>query len=154
MKNILNYITERLRLSKSSEDKYNGEVILDTNSKKQAIVSNDDLYEIKNFAEKLPIPPKEIKIGRNGNIKLLWDKIVATHFNKPKYFSINISKPERYEGSFQIRIELGKYMPYEYPMGSNNNRLKNGNLALPDIKSIFDKINEQWNKRNLTNSLK
>ena len=47
-------------------------------------------------------------------------------------------------------MEVGKYMAFEYPKGGTFTN-KNGDLLLPDVESVFNKINEQWKKRNLSN---
>ena len=152
MKNIINFITEKLKISSSSQvSKSNIEQ--DYNDKKKLQVTNQELREIEEYAEELPIPPAKIKTGTQGNIKLIWDKEFK-FFTEKRIYSCNISKPARYEGSFKITMEIGNSRPYEYPMGKGGHLDPKGNLRLPNVKSIFDQLNKIWDKYNLSEKLK
>jgi len=152
MLNINSYIFEKLQIG--SKTKILGpqfEKIY--NEKKKLCVTEKELNEIEIYTNSLPVCPKYIKTGLQGNIKLIFDKTFYS-WGKDHNYSISISKPTRYEGSFKITMDVGNARPYEFPMGNNNHKDKNGNLKLPDIKSIFDHINKIWDKYNLTTKLK
>ena len=150
MKQIVNFIKEGLKVGAKSKVIKN-EIEQDYNNKKKLQVTQDELREIEDYAEDLPVPPDVIKTGAQGNIKLMYDKY-HTFFSQKMQYGINISKPERYNGSFKITMDIGRSRPYEYPNGKNYLD-KNGNLMLPDIKSIFDQINKVWDKYNMTQQL-
>jgi len=152
MKNIINFIIEKLKISSSSQVSTSS-VEQDYNDKKKLQVTNQELREIEEYAEELPIPPAKIKTGTQGNIKLIWDKEFTEMGITKKYFC-NISKPDRYKGSFKITLAIGRYRSYEYPIGKEGYKDSKGNLRLPDIKSIFDHIHKIWDKYNLSEKLK
>jgi len=149
MKNIINFITEKLKIGSNSQvHKGIANTEIPTKVANKVIVTQDELDEIERYVEDLPVKPN-IKIGRNGNVKLEFETKDQVHaFNSTNNY-INISKPERYHGSFKITMTVGNWAPYEYPMG-NKYKDKNGNLLLPDIESVFKQINKQWEKRDLT----
>lgn len=149
MKNIINFITEKLKIGSNSQV-HKGIANTEIPSKvaNKVIVTQDELDEIERYAEDLPVKPN-IKIGRNGNVKLEFETKINQWNNDKGFNYINISKPDRYHGSFKITMTVGNWAPYEYPMG-NKYKDKNGNLLLPDIESVFKQINKQWEKRDLT----
>lgn len=148
MKNIINFIIEKLKIGSSSQISKT-DIDTEYNSKMKLQVTNKELQEIEEYAEDLPIPPVKIKTGTQGNIKLIWDK-EFDFFSEHRIYNCNISKPARYEGSFKITMEIGRSRPYEYPMGSGNHLDSKGNLKLPNVKSIFDHLNKIWDKYNLS----
>lgn len=153
MKNIIEFITEKLKISSSSQvHKGMSDTEIPDKVSDKIIVTDDELSEIERYAEDLPVKPN-IKIGRNGNVKLEFETKVRQWGNDKGFNYINISKPERYHGSFKITMTVGNYAPYEFPMG-NKYTDKNGKLLLPDIESVFKQINKQWEKRDLTNLYK
>ena len=152
MKRIIDFITEKLTIGSSSKI-FKSNIEQEYNDKKKLQVTNKELQEIEEYAEDLPIPPVKIKTGMQGNIKLIWDK-EFTEMGITRKYSCNISKPDRYKGSFKITLEIGRYRPYEYPIGKEGYKDPKGNLRLPDIKSIFDHLNKIWDKYNLSEKLK
>ena len=49
---------------------------------------------------------------------------------------------------------MGNYMPFEYPVGSNGHKNKDGSFKLPDIESVNEKILNMFKKFDLVNKLK
>lgn len=152
MKTIIEII-EGIKIGSKSKINNVADIKQEYNDKKKLCVTKEELSEIEQYAEDLPILPITIKTGTQGNIKLIWDKTYNL-FGKTQPFTCNISKPTRYEGSFKITMDIGRSRPYEYPMGTNNHLDKNGNLKLPDIKSTFKHIHKIWDKYDLTSKLK
>ena len=157
MINIISYIIEKLKVNSKSKIGIPTDIELDINDAKSKF-NKDEIKEFVMYAEELPIPPAKIKTGLQGNLVLLWnEKLEFSSWNGSYFgnFKISISIPERYHGCFKIVWEQGtKEHPYEYPMGTNGYLNKDGSLKLPDIKSVFNQINNVWKKKDFTNKLK
>jgi hypothetical protein len=141
-------LNEALKIGSKSKVKDNHPIEVIYNKNGKLCCTEDELTDISSYAEELPIKPNKVKVGVNGNIRLDYDYYMKNY--KSRKFYINITKPDRYEGSFKITMEVGNWAAFEYPMGSKFQN-KNGDLLLPDVESVFNKINEQWKKRNLSN---
>ena len=141
-------LNEALKIGSKSKVKNNRPIDIEYNKNGKLCCTEDELTDISTYAEELPIKPQKIKVGTNGNIRLDYDYYMK--HNSSRKFYIGITKPDRYNGSFKITMEVDNWAAFEYPMGSKYQN-KNGDLLLPDVESVFNKINEQWNKRNLSN---
>lgn len=153
MKNIQNFILERLKLDRSTKSRFVIDIDgYDPNKKNQ--FEPNELQEISYHASNMRIPPEKIQMGRNGNVKLIFSKQIrksGTFNNEQSNLTVNISKPERYNGSWKITMDVGNWAPFEYPMGGGPKAYlnKDGSLKLPDAETTIKKIQEQIDKRSL-----
>jgi len=157
MNNISEYILEKLKISSSTKiNRFDrSDIEIDINKSKKSQIEDEDIEKIIDFASEWPVKPDIIKTGIQGNLKFIWNKdFHAFMRNKPAKFSISLSRPDRYEGCFKITADMGNYMPYEYPVGSNGHKNKDGSFKLPDIESVNEKILNMFKKFNLENKLK
>jgi len=153
MKTIQKFILERLKLNKDTKSKFVIDIDgYDPNKKNQ--FEPNELQEISYHASNMRTPPEKIQIGRNGNVKLIFSKQIkksGTFLNEQSNLTVNISKPDRYQGCWKITMDVGNWAPYEFPMGGSPKAYlnKDGSLRLPDAKTTIEKIQETINKRNL-----
>lgn len=157
MNNISEYIVEKLKIS--SKTKINrldrSEIEVDINKSKKSQIDEEDIEKIIDFALEWPVKPDIIKTGMQGNLKFIWNKEFTAYMrNKPSKFSISLSRPERYQGCFKITADVGNYMPFEYPVGTNGHLNKDGSFKLPTIESVNEKILNMFKKFDLESKLK
>lgn len=153
MKTLQNFILERLKIDKNTKSRFVIDIDGYDPNKKNQFESNE-LQEISYHASNMRTPPEKIQIGRNGNVKLIFSKQIrksGTFRNEQSNLTVNISKPDRYQGCWKITMDVGNWAPYEFPMGGGPKSYlnKDGSLKLPDAESTIKKIQEQIDKRSL-----
>lgn len=153
MKNIQNFILERLKIDRSTKSRFVIDIDgYDPNKKNQ--FEPNELQEISYHASNMRTPPEKIQIGRNGNVKLIFSKQIrksGTFRNEQSNLTVNISKPDRYQGCWKITMDVGNWAPFEFPIGASSKAYlnKDGSLRLPNAESTIKKIQEQIDKRSL-----
>lgn len=151
MKQLKEYILEKLHVSKfkKEEDLFvtDYENFKPSKQYPEPQITEDQIRDIEEYCKDLKPHPNKITNNKNGGIRIIWDKKYQ-FFSEINNYRIDIIKPERYEGCFKIVWYNGSSRPYEIPQGNNGGHLnKDGSLKFPDIDSVFEFINKNWDKK-------
>lgn len=153
MNSLSTYIIEKLKIDKNTSI-----IPVIDNSKlsknKEMQLSEDEIYKILDYSEKLPIKPIKIEVTRTGGVKLIYKSVDKGEWGTWKN-EIHITKPERYNSEcYKINWYNSKaYRPFEFPCGKEY-KDKNGNPKLSTIDEVFEVINNYWNKNNYSEVIK
>lgn len=150
MKKLTDYILEKLHVSnykKQEEIETDYGHFKPSKQYSKPQITDDEKNLIMDYCSKMNPKPVKISDNKNGGIRIIWDKNYQ-FFSENNKYRIEIIKPERYEGSFKIVWYNGGYRPYEIPQGNGGGHLnKDGSLKFPDIDSVFEFINQNWDKK-------
>lgn len=115
-------------------------------------INKEERIKIEEFADTLPIKPKLIRDNINGGIVLYW---AECKWYGGKHIQLSIIKSSKWRGGYKISWERGDYRPYEFPMGNTDKDLlkPNGSPLLETLDEVFDKILQQWQKKDFSKFL-
>lgn len=153
MKQISNYITEKLKITK---DIVASKLLpIDTSSVKDrnAVFTDSEIHEILMYAtDNLPKQPHRIKMLRTGNIQLQYRLKVSSS----ELLRITFKKPEGYNNSWKVECKWWDRWEIrcDNPGGGTLSLDKNGKPMYPDCKSSFAMLNKVWVKRKFNDIIK